>query len=126
MQLRRVTLREVRMTLQEPFETSFGRSSERRILLLEVETDSATGWGEVTAGSNPYYSPETIDTAWLILREFAWPALKGREFASAAEVGGLLSRTRGHNMAKGGLEAALWDAEAQAKAACVFSNISFK
>ncbi len=115
MRLNRVTLREIRMSLLSPFETSFGRSRERRILLVEVETDGATGWGEVTAGENPFFSSETIDTAWQILRDFAWPILRGKELASASALGSELARIRGHNMAKGGLEAALWDAEARSK-----------
>jgi len=41
--------------------------------------------------------------------------LKDKEFQSAAEVWGLLRRIRGHNMAKGGVEAAVWDAEARMK-----------
>ena len=123
MKLNRVTLREVRMNLVEPFETSFGKSAERRIFLIEVETDGATGWGEVTAGNNPFYSPETIETAWYIVREFAWPALKGRELVSASEIGGLLAQIRGHNMAKGGLEAAVWDAEAKQKGVPLWKHL---
>jgi O-succinylbenzoate synthase len=73
------------------------------------------GWGESVAGEGPFYAPETVETAWLILRDFIWPALKGREFRSAFDVWGLLASIRGHNMAKGALEAALWDAEAKQK-----------
>jgi O-succinylbenzoate synthase len=115
MQLRQLKLREIRMALVTPFETSFGRISERRILLLEADADGTAGWGEVVAGETPFYHPETVETAWHILRDFIWPILKGREFANASEVWGLLTRIRGHNMAKGGLEAAVWDAEARTK-----------
>ncbi len=115
MQIRQITMREIRMALVTPFETSFGRIAQRRILLLEIAADGTTGWGEVVAGETPFYSPETVDTAWLVLRDFIWPALKGREFCAASEVWGLLTRIRGHNMAKGGLEAAVWDAEARSK-----------
>ena len=103
------------MALVVPFETSFGRISERRILLLEAQVSGTTGWGEVVAGETPFYHPETIETAWHILRDFIWPMLKGKEFSTAGEVWGLLARIRGHNMAKAGLEAAVWDAEAQQK-----------
>jgi O-succinylbenzoate synthase len=115
MQIRQITLREIRMDLVTPFETSFGRTTERRILLLEADVDGVHGWGEVVAGETPFYHPETIETAWHILRDFLWPAIKGKTFACAADVWGLLGRVRGHNMAKGGLEAAVWDAEARAK-----------
>jgi O-succinylbenzoate synthase len=113
MKLRRLTLREIRMKLVTPFETSFGLTTARRILLLEADVDGVTGWGECVAGEGPFYSPETIDTAWQITEGFLWPILRGREFARAGDVWALLGPVRGHNMAKGGLEAALWDAEAR-------------
>lgn len=113
MKVQSVCLREIRMTLLAPFETSFDRVQERRIFLVEASVDGVTGWGEPTAGAHPFYSPETIETAWHILRDFAWPLLRGRELSSAAEVWSLLGAIRGHNMAKGGLETAIWDAEAK-------------
>ncbi len=103
------------MRLVAPFETSFGRTTERRILLIEAEAGGATGWGECVAGEGPFYSPETVDTAWLILEKYLWPLLRGREFAAASEIWELLEPVRGHNMAKGALESALWDAEAKQK-----------
>jgi o-succinylbenzoate synthase len=116
MRLRQVTLREIHMPLVAPFETSFGRTVVRRILLVQADTDGATGWGECVAGETPFYAPETVETAWHILRDFIWPALRGKEFAAAADVWSLLAQIRGHNMAKGSLEAAIWDAEAREKA----------
>lgn len=113
MKLRQITLREIHLRLLAPFETSFGKSDLRRILLLEANVDGAIGWGESTAGENPFYSYETVETAWHILRDHAWPMIKGREFASAADVWDLLAPIRGHNMAKAALETAVWDAEAK-------------
>ena len=115
MQIRGVTLQEIRMKLVAPFETSMERTEARRILLVQADVDGVTGWGECVAGESPYYSPETTDTAWLILRDFLWPMIKGKEFSSAGEVWDLLRRVRGHNMAKASLEAAVWDAEAKEK-----------
>src|SRR5579863_6882310 len=109
MKIRRITLREIQMPLLQPFETSFGVISLRRILLVEADVDGVTGWGECVAGEGPFYAPETVETAWQILRDFVWPELRGREFSAASEVWGLLGRIRGHNMAKGALEAAIWD-----------------
>jgi O-succinylbenzoate synthase len=103
------------MPLVTPFETSFGRVANRRMLLVEAESDGVCGWGESVAGEGPFYAPETVETAWHILRDFIWPLLKGREFDSAAEVWAALEPIRGHNMAKGAVEAALWDAEARQK-----------
>jgi len=115
MRVRGVTLQEIRMKLVAPFETSMERTEARRILLVQADVDGVTGWGECVAGESPYYSPETTDTAWLILRDFLWPMIKGKEFGSAGEVWDLLRRVRGHNMAKASLEAAVWDAEAKEK-----------
>src|ERR1700731_12892 len=115
MHLQKLTLREIHLPLVEPFQTSFDTTTLRRILLLETVVDGATGWGESTAGEDPYYSYETVETAWHILRDYLWPLMKGREFATAAEIWDLFTRVRGHNMAKAGLEIALWDAEAKLK-----------
>ncbi len=115
MQVREITLREIRMPLVAPFETSMSRITERRMVLVEADVDGVTGWGECVAGEAPFYSPETTDTAWHILREFLWPPLRGREFVAASDVWALFGRVRGHNMAKGALEAAIWDAEARQK-----------
>lgn len=115
MRIQKVILREIRMRLLAPFETSFDRLQDRRIFLIEAEVEGQSGWGECTAGEHPFYSPETVETAWHVLRDFAWPMLRGAEFNSASEIWDRLSHIRGHNMAKGGLETAIWDAEAKLK-----------
>src|ERR1700683_3235485 len=115
MRLRKITLREIHLRLLSPFQTSFGTSDLRRILLVEADIDGVAAWGESTAGENPFYSYETVETAWLILHDYLWPLLKGREIASASEVWDLLAPVRGHNMAKAALETAIWDAEAKQK-----------
>ena len=115
MRIREVRLRELRMKLIAPFETSTMLTDERRVILVETDVDGVTGWGECVAGESPSYSPETTETAWHILRDHLWPLLKGREFSAAAEIWDLLEPVRGHSMAKAGLESALWDAEAKQK-----------
>ncbi|PYU21966.1 MAG: o-succinylbenzoate synthase [Acidobacteria bacterium] len=115
MRLCQATLREIQMPLVRPFETSFGRTADRRILLVEVDADGVAGWGECVAGERPSYSPETIETAWHILRDFIWPALVRKEFAAAADVWEMVASIRGHHMARAAMEAAVWDAEARQK-----------
>src|ERR1700685_1903991 len=115
MKLKKITLREIHLPLIAPFENNFVQTSLRRILLVETDVDGVAGWGESTAGEDPYYSYETVETAWHIIRDFLWPIVKAGELDSAAEVRDLLARVRGHNMAKGGLETAIWDAEAKQK-----------
>ena len=113
MKLEHITLREIRMPLLAPFETSFGATDERRIVLVEVIGEGAAGWGEVTAGEKPFYNEESTDTAWYILRQFAIPKALESPLSAASEAAALWSNIRGHYMATGGLEAALWDWEAK-------------
>ena len=113
MKIETITIREIQMRLKTPFETSFGTTWQRRILLVEVTYEGLSGWGEVTAGEGPFYNPETTDTAWLILRDFVAPLTIGKTFASASELPAAVSNIRGHEMAKAALENALWDLEAQ-------------
>jgi O-succinylbenzoate synthase len=115
MKIESITLREIQKRLKSPFETSFGISLDRRIVLVEVVADGVSGWGEVTAGETPGYNPETTETAWHVLSDFIAPAAIGKEIGSAAEFPALVEHIRGHEMAKSGLENALWDAEAQIK-----------
>jgi o-succinylbenzoate synthase len=115
MRVREITLRELRMKLVVPFETSTTRTDERRIVLVEVNVDGLAGWGECVAGETPGYSPETTETAWHILRDHVWHLVRGREFRNAAQIAEMLEPVRGNNMAKGALEAAIWDAEAKQK-----------
>lgn len=115
MKIERITLRELRMCLRSPFETSFGVTQERRILLVELVADGISGWGEVTAMESPFFNSETTDTAWHIISDFLAPQLIGRELVSAAEVPARWAGVRGHEMAKAGVENALWDVEAQHK-----------
>jgi o-succinylbenzoate synthase len=110
-----IVLREIQMRLRAPFETSFGVTHDRRILLVEAVVNGFSGWGEVTTTESPSYNSETTDTAWLIISEFIVPRLIGKDLESAAEVGPLLAAIRGHQMAKAGVENAIWDAEARSK-----------
>ena len=56
MRIDAIILRELHMPLVRPFETSFGVTRNRRILLAEVQSEGLTGWGECTAGEHPYFS----------------------------------------------------------------------
>ena len=116
MRIEKLILREIHLRLKAPFETSFGRMAERRIVLVEAVSEAISGWGEITAAEGPYYNSETTDTAWIVFSEFIAPLVVGREIAAAADVGQLLAPIRGHEMAKAGLECALWDLEAKRKA----------
>jgi O-succinylbenzoate synthase len=113
MKLERIILRQIRMPLLNFFETSFGRTTERHIILVEAVSNGASGWGEVTAGENPFYNEEWTDSAWLILRNYAAPLVVRRKLKQASEIPALTARIRGHLMARAGLENAVWDLEAR-------------
>src|SRR5258708_2030888 len=113
MKLEKIVLRQIRMPLVHFFETSFGRTTERRITLVEAVGEGMSGWGEVTAGEHPFYNEEWTDAAWMILRDYASPAVLRKDLRCAADVAALTARIRGHLMARGGLEAAVWDLEAR-------------
>lgn len=111
--IERIILREIRLPLVHFFETSFGRTTERRIILVEAVAGGVSGWGEVTCGERPFYNEEWTDGAWLVLRDFAAPRLLGGEVENAEAVAPLVAHIRGHRMTTGGLEAAVWDLEAR-------------
>jgi o-succinylbenzoate synthase len=113
MKIEQITLREIGMRLKTPFETSFGVTQERRILLVEVIADAVKGWGEITAMESPSYNYETTETAWHIVSEFIAPSLIGQTISSSGELTTLMAGIRGHGMAKAGVETAIWDIEAQ-------------
>ncbi len=115
MKIEAVTLREIRMPLVHFFETSFGRTYTRRILLLTAHCEGVNGWGECVAGEDPFYSSEWIESAWPTITHYLAPAVLGRNLESARDCASLFSKVRGHRMAKAGLENALWDAEAKQK-----------
>ncbi len=114
MRIDSIVLRELHMPLVRPFETSFGVTRDRRILLAEIQSEGLTGWGECTAGERPFFSGESTDTAWQVIVNELGPMLAATE---NIEHGGECPRTfksvRGNPMAKAALENAIWDLEAQ-------------
>jgi O-succinylbenzoate synthase len=108
-----IHMREINMPLAYPFETSFGLTTGRRILLIELESDGLTAWGECVAGEHPYFSDETIDTAWLMTENELGPSLLDANVESGGSCPDIFRQVRGHRMAKAALENAVWDLEAQ-------------
>ena len=113
----RIMLREIRLTLKEPFRISSGTMRERRVALLELtERDGASTWSECVAFQLPIYSAETIDTAWMAIRDWLAPRVLGREVTGPEEIHALLEQDiRGHHMAKAALEMGVWGLTATAR-----------
>src|SRR5271168_172068 len=110
-----IHMREINMPLAHPFETSFGLTASRRILLIELESEGLTAWGECVAGEHPYFSDETIDTAWIVTETELGPRLLNADVERGSGCPDIFRQVRGHRMAKAALENAVWDLEAQVK-----------
>lgn len=113
MRIDAIILRELHIPLVRPFETSFGVTRNRRILLVEVQSEGLTGWGECTAGERPFFSPESTDTAWALITQELGPMLAAEQPEHGGMCPHIFRQVRGNRMAKGALENAIWDLEAQ-------------
>lgn len=115
MKIEFIALRELRMKLKAPFQTSFGTTFERRVLLVEVRSQGASGWAEITTPEEPFYNAETTDTAWHVFCDFIVPMTIGKFVDRAADVPALLKGIRGNEMARAGFENAVWVLDALEK-----------
>lgn len=114
MKIKQIELIEINLPLVHFFETSFGRTYERRIILARIEdADGAEGWGECTAGETPSYCEEWTESAWYVLKDVLSPMVSGKEFEKADDFARLMKAVRGNRMAKATLETAVWDLEAK-------------
>jgi O-succinylbenzoate synthase len=113
MRIDAIILRELHLPLVRPFETSFGITRNRRILLAEIQSEGLTGWGECTAGEHPYFSAESTDSAWVVIVNELGPAMAAMPPKHGGECPNIFRHVRGNRMAKATLENAIWDLEAQ-------------
>ena len=112
MKIEALHMREVNMPLAHPFETSFGVTTTRRILLIEIEAVGLSAWGECVAGEHPYFSDEMVDTAWHITETELAPRLLSAEIEKGSDCPALFEQVRGHRMAKAAIENAVWELDA--------------
>jgi O-succinylbenzoate synthase len=115
MKIEKVELRHIKMELVSPFTTSMGTEYDEEHIIVRVVADGITGWGECVAEGTPFYSYETVITAWHILQDFLIPSILGKNISNIDEAISSYEKVRGHMMAKAGLEAALWDLFAKSK-----------
>ena len=110
LRLARITLREIKLGLQNPSKWSLFPTEERRVLLIELmDTDGVTTWSECSVDNRPTSSPETIDTAWLAITNWIGPRILGTSLGHPAEVDSLLDRgIQGHLAAKAAIEMGTW------------------
>ncbi len=113
MRIDAIVLRELQMPLVRPFETSFGVTRNRRVLLAELQSEGLTGWGECTAGERPFFSAESTDAAWTVITQELGPMLNSEHPEHGGHCPRIFRQVRGNRMAKAALENAIWDLEAQ-------------
>ena len=109
MKIDNISLTHLSMPLVSPFETSFGRTTDRECILITIQSAGLTGYGECVADRDPGYSYETTGTAWHILKDFIAPLILGKDVKDAADFQRRVAGIRGHHLAKAGVEMALWD-----------------
>jgi O-succinylbenzoate synthase len=109
MKINSLTLHHISMPLVSPFETSFGRETDRQCIILSVQAEGLTGYGECVASREPGYSYETTGTAWHILKDFIAPLVMGVDIENADDYQKRVEKIRGHHLAKAAVEMALWD-----------------
>lgn len=124
MKIKQITIYHLNMPLVHPFETSFGRETQRECLIIAAQTDNLTGWGECVVTDKPDYSSETISTAWHILKDFLIPAVLNVHLPSIEDLVDTYQWIRGHYMAKASLQAAVWDLLAQIEGKSLASKLA--
>ncbi len=109
MKIESITLHHISMPLVAPFETSFGRETDRQCLIITLQAEGLTGYGECVASHEPGYNYETTGTAWHVLKDFIAPLILGKDIKDAHDFQTRVESIRGHHLAKAGVEMALWD-----------------
>jgi o-succinylbenzoate synthase len=115
MKIDAIYLRELNLPLVRPFQTSFGITKDRRVVLAEIHSEGLIGWGECTAGEHPHFSEESVDSCWQVITEELGPMLAAQSPENGGECPRIFNLVRGNRMAKATLENAIWDLEAQRK-----------
>jgi o-succinylbenzoate synthase len=107
-------LEKIELPLKSAFETSFGVTTARRVIVVRVfDKTGVSGYGECTAMEGPFYNHETVDTAWSVITSFVAPILSSAKVSNADDVAGALEAIKGNCMAIGAVETAIWDLEAK-------------
>ncbi len=109
MHLEQITLRHIRMPYRSPFQTSRWIEHDHECVIVEARADGLTGWGECVATAIPSYSYESTQTNWHVLTDFLIPTVLAADLDDVPAYRAAVAHISGHNMAKAGLEMALWD-----------------
>jgi len=107
--IKRVEVRLLELPLITKFVTGFGSIDHKETVLLKItNADGIIGWGEAAALSLPNYSPETIQTTLIGLKEYLLPFVINKKFEKPQEVYESLSTVKGFSFAKAAIDCAVW------------------
>lgn len=115
MRVEAISLYALRMPRKAPFQTSRWTEDATEHILVRVDAEGVTGWGEVPCERVPWYHPETVQSCWHVLSEFLIPDTLGRQLEQPSDGQALWGYVRGNQFAKSGLDQALWDAYAKTR-----------
>ncbi len=105
----------VRVPFVEPFRISNGVVAEKDAILVELTTsDGVVGWGEASPMSGSFYSADTPDSSWSVLKEMV-PGLLSQGGLDPTRFYEVLREQHADPFSKAGIEGALWDAYANTK-----------
>jgi O-succinylbenzoate synthase len=113
----RATLRIIEMPLVTPFESASDLITNQHILLLELtDADGRCVFSECVAKQRPNYTPETVDTALIVLKKHMLPLVIGQSFQHPSDLAAVIQRhVRGHWMAMASIDMAAWALYAEIK-----------
>ncbi|WP_226580100.1 o-succinylbenzoate synthase [Halobacillus litoralis] len=124
MNIRAVVLREIELSMKSPFVTHQGSLETRPLIIVEAhDAGGNIGYGEVTAFPAPFYTYETLTTAWYVLEQLLIPLLSTSSVHHPRDFAQLSEAVKGHPMAKAGLEGSLWDLYAKQRGVSLQSLI---
>jgi O-succinylbenzoate synthase len=109
MRVESIELKQAQLELIAPFTTSFGTTLQRACIIVAVHAEGETGLAECVAFEGPWYSYETLGTAWHVMSDYLIPRLVEASVEQPEDVWSVFAPIRGHNMAKAALEMACWD-----------------
>lgn len=111
--VRKIELTHARVPLVEPFRISSGAVAEKDGIVVRVETDEGTGYGESSPMAGAFYGADTPESCWRELCDSLAPGLLSASFPTPMDAAAHIETLPGSNFAKVGLETAFWDIEAR-------------
>lgn len=114
--IKSVVLHRVRIPFIEPFRISNGTVAEKDSILIEVTTNEGiSGWGEASPMSGSFYSADTPESCWRVLKEELIPRIADLTTINPRQLYTKLRELPADPFAKAGIEGAIWDAYANSK-----------